>query len=626
MKIQYLSIIIGIFCLVLILPSSLGYATSYGGYRLGSISAQIPFMKSNSNGTIAINYIVNYPHNSTMNTKFALYHSNLQDLQSLTSNDLTIKAKPETINLLENNTVEYTVTAKNNIKGVYTIAGPQCFRYPLVVGLNETEIPSSTLFGLSMPIHCYEIPSDAPQIKIINYDGMILKNVTRTPDQFSPMEQIQLGSNSTDVQCKHGFDLIIETHDNMPACVKPETAQILIMRGWAEDNQILLDAPAYKQMPTLSLYTNATVIHSGQAIGITISLDNPNSKPISMDTKDDWPIQGLDLGDCSNLPFGVAIMEGYYTEQNMTKGHPMFLHSFSPCPPEQPIKNFTFQPQSSNVTTRCQPQDLAPCRAVTQTKTSVAYKTFLDNGTFANFKDDIYTIVGGDEWGNVAIEHFAMLSNDTTFAGDLGSMSCPVMVGSTSSLGGVEFSASIKNYTGFVNDYNSKQYGNVFFLHKGSTGTINVQYNAPDNASWFQNNNNEPFNLTNGAALYYMADATIGKTIVPFAISLYSDETGYHHSQICHYGEQYGGGFAEPCNEDNKGNIPTDELPYASKLLKTGIVTSFEPNSVILYPNSNPVFTATVSTSSDAKTGTYMLSLERNLCGPGVLARLVVIS
>lgn len=235
MKFQHLSIVIRIICLVLILPSSLVYATTYGGYHLAPIYDQMPFMKSNSNGTITINYIVHYPHNSTMNTTFALYHSNLQNLHSLTSDDLTIQAKPETINLLENNTVEYTVTAKNNIKGVFTIAAPfQYFRYPLIVGLNESEIPSSALFGLSLPIHCYEIPSDTPQIKIINYDGIILKNVTRTPDQFSPMEQIQLGSNSTDVQCKHGFDLIIKIHDNMPACVKPQTVQKLVEQGWTK--------------------------------------------------------------------------------------------------------------------------------------------------------------------------------------------------------------------------------------------------------------------------------------------------------------------------------------------------------------------------------------------------------
>ena len=121
-----------------------------------------------------------------------------------------------------------------------------------------------------------------------------------------------------------------------------------------------------------------------------------------------------------------------------------------------------------------------------------------------------------------------------------------------------------------------------------------------------------------------MANVTNVKVITSYAVSLYNDEKG-HHSEICHYGIQYGGGFAEPCNIDNKGDIPPSELPEASKLLHPGISTSFEPSSVMLYPNSNPVFTATISTNSEAMEGTYWLSLQRSLCGPGALAKLVVL-
>ena len=229
-----MKIIYGIIGLVLILSSQMVHATTYGG-PIGPVSIQMPFMKTNSNGTITIQYIEYYPHNSTMDTKFAIYDGRLQNPEPLALNDLTIQAEPESINLLENNTVTYTVVAKNNIKGVYAISpiSASCGKYPLVIGLNESEIMPSTLFKLSMPVHCGVISSDAPIKKITNYDQIILKDVTRTQDQFSPIEQIQLGSNSTDVQCKQGFDLIIKTHDNMPACVKPDTANILIERGWA---------------------------------------------------------------------------------------------------------------------------------------------------------------------------------------------------------------------------------------------------------------------------------------------------------------------------------------------------------------------------------------------------------
>ncbi|MDE1763915.1 MAG: hypothetical protein KGH88_06690, partial [Thaumarchaeota archaeon] len=177
---------------------------------------------------------------------------------------------------------------------------------------------------------------------------------------------------------------------------------------------------------------------------------------------------------------------------------------------------------------------------------------------------------------------------------------------------------------GFANYYNSTQYGNMFFLHLGMHGTVTVQYSAPANAAWFKNHANAPFNMTDGAALLYMANVTEGKPTVSYAASLYTDETG-HHSQICHYGIQFGGGFEEPCDTDNTGDIPLGELPYASKLLHVGIDTSFEPSSVMLYPDSNPVFTAKISANPDAMPGIYWLSLGRSLCGPGVLAKLVVL-
>jgi hypothetical protein len=244
------------------------------------------------------------------------------------------------------------------------------------------------------------------------------------------------------------------------------------------------------------------------------------------------------------------------------------------------------------------------------------FNGYWDQGMVKPFKSGIYTLVGSDEWGHVAIEHF-VVTNSTIFAGDLGSMSCPAM------FGGVQFGATIKNSTGFANYYNSTQYWNTFFLHPGMQGTINVQYTAHASASWFQNNGNAPFNMTNGATLFYMANVTDGKFITSYAVSLYNDETGYH-SRICHYAIQHGG-FMAPCNTDNKGDIPLGELPDASKILHVGISTLFEPNSVVLYPNSNPVFTATVSANSDAMPGTYWLSLERSLCGPGIIAKLVVL-
>lgn len=53
-------------------------------------------------------------------------------------------------------------------------------------------------------------------------------------NQFSPLTQIQLGTNPTDIRCTSDFVLIFKSSDDSPACVKPETKEKLIERGWAK--------------------------------------------------------------------------------------------------------------------------------------------------------------------------------------------------------------------------------------------------------------------------------------------------------------------------------------------------------------------------------------------------------
>ncbi|MDC8451645.1 MAG: carboxypeptidase regulatory-like domain-containing protein [Thaumarchaeota archaeon] len=290
--------------LVLVLSSQLAYATTYGGH-LGPITIQMPFMKTNSTGTITIKYVVYYPHNDTFDTTFTVYDGKLQNPEPLTLKDITISAEPKSINLLENNTVTYTLVAKNSIKGVYGIAPiSPCGKYPLVVGLNESEIMPSTLFRLSMPIHCGVISSDAPVREIINYDGIILKNVTRTQDQFSPIAQIQLGSNSTDVQCKQGLDLIIKTHDNMPACVKPETAQTLILRGWGTFTVPPIDN-TYDQKMNGTLSGNV-VLAGGPRPGPQANYE------VDVYATDGVTIVGKTLSD-DNGNYSIQLLAGNYT-------------------------------------------------------------------------------------------------------------------------------------------------------------------------------------------------------------------------------------------------------------------------------------------------------------------------
>src|SRR3989304_5521992 len=55
---------------------------------------------------------------------------------------------------------------------------------------------------------------------VINYDD-------------PPLKQFRSGIPSAEIKCKEGFDLVIKVSSGSPACVKPQSKQKLLERGWA---------------------------------------------------------------------------------------------------------------------------------------------------------------------------------------------------------------------------------------------------------------------------------------------------------------------------------------------------------------------------------------------------------
>lgn len=53
-----------------------------------------------------------------------------------------------------------------------------------------------------------------------------------TLNPMSPLQQFKSGISAQTVECVSNFQLILKTEDGSPACVSPNTAQILIERGW----------------------------------------------------------------------------------------------------------------------------------------------------------------------------------------------------------------------------------------------------------------------------------------------------------------------------------------------------------------------------------------------------------
>ena len=53
----------------------------------------------------------------------------------------------------------------------------------------------------------------------------------------SPLKQIASGTEPENVTCNEGLELVFKLTNNSPACVKPQTFDKLIERGWALSNQ-----------------------------------------------------------------------------------------------------------------------------------------------------------------------------------------------------------------------------------------------------------------------------------------------------------------------------------------------------------------------------------------------------
>ncbi|MGI0087851.1 MAG: hypothetical protein ACREBI_07800 [Nitrosotalea sp.] len=73
------------------------------------------------------------------------------------------------------------------------------------------------------PLPAYSIQTNSSETE---KNGLIIPRID------SPLKQFKSGISVEDIQCADGLTLVVKTEDGTPACVKPDTAQILIERGW----------------------------------------------------------------------------------------------------------------------------------------------------------------------------------------------------------------------------------------------------------------------------------------------------------------------------------------------------------------------------------------------------------
>jgi len=61
----------------------------------------------------------------------------------------------------------------------------------------------------------------------------------KNPPRLSPREQVKNGIDPAFVTCRESLELIFKAIDNSPACVKPESIEKLVQRGWALETSLI---------------------------------------------------------------------------------------------------------------------------------------------------------------------------------------------------------------------------------------------------------------------------------------------------------------------------------------------------------------------------------------------------
>ena len=192
----------------------------------------------------------------------------------------------------------------------------------------------------------------------------------------------------------------------------------------------------------LTLSVNSTTIPSQDAIGITASVLNVLRTANNQTAADNWTVGGLSSGSCDPpgnstnrlfSPVGLGVFRGTYGLNNITSaGSPLFAWAAISCPADlvfignqsyglSSITSYSLLPGSDNGTyagyyvLSYAPETLA--KGLFSTQMTAWTAIYAANGTgFYNSLDSSlparYTLVAGDEWGQLTLLHFSVVSSD----------------------------------------------------------------------------------------------------------------------------------------------------------------------------------------------------------------------
>ncbi len=159
------------------------------------------------------------------------------------------------------------------------------------------------------------------------------------------------------------------------------------------------------------LELNRSSLVPGAVLGITVGDYNPTSAAVNVSKDSAWAMDGLSTGGCPSLyyPFGIAILQGRYTTANISQAMPLRVFPNVACPLlVRYITGYLFQAMSYNAT-------VIPGTGAVPMQTAISVGgTYGTAGSLQQqltpFAPGTYTVVAGDEWGNLTFAYFYVLS------------------------------------------------------------------------------------------------------------------------------------------------------------------------------------------------------------------------
>ena len=163
----------------------------------------------------------------------------------------------------------------------------------------------------------------------------------------------------------------------------------------------------------ISVSVNSSSVRSNGSVSIIVTLANPTERTINLTRANSWYLTGLNESwpcNSGSLAYGYEVFRGYYSLTNVSSGRNVLHPGVYPsCVYIVPPSFFVFPPKATYIP------------SVLFNYTSPIYAIdggFVRQGNFMvgvnslwSSQPGVYTMVVGDEWGNLAVIHFTVVSS-----------------------------------------------------------------------------------------------------------------------------------------------------------------------------------------------------------------------